>query len=531
MPKIKGIYIGIILAATAVIIVGAFALRAMLTHHPLRGQKGKLSQQAITDTTGSAAQYYTDTTHQNFWIGTTNQQALNRQMLIQMLSYADSLGLNPKDYRLNYIITHDSLLRTGHFTDTTRYAATETIFTNTARTFLFSAAYGKAITFSYNGLMYTADTAGIANKLLHLLHHHNWRNTLDSIEPHYYQYTVLKAGYNHIKAIIKQYHTIETTTALNTHGIPVSAILKLKAYGLIGPDVNNDSVYGNNLKPVLQAFQKITGVDTTGHLGSITLNNLKYPLSIRLSEIKASLNFWRWAQRIPEHRLIFVNVGAAVLQVIDSDALKLDMRIIVGERVKEKQTPLFTAYIVNVTTYPHWVVPISIISKEMMPKIARNVCYLQDNNLEVIDYQGNVIDPATISWWKYSASNFPFIIRQTTGCDDALGILKFDPSSPYDIYLHDTNVRDLFGNRYRYLSHGCIRVQKPLELARYILEERFDSTTQSYLNQCMKDQEPHDIKVTKKVPVVIYYLTAAVNPNGTLQFYNDTYSLNIWKRN
>ncbi len=161
----------------------------------------------------------------------------------------------------------------------------------------------------------------------------------------------------------------------------------------------------------------------------------------------------------------------------------------------------------------------------MLPLIIKDTSELTKNNMEVMDYNGNILDASKIKWRRYSINNFPFIIRQATGCDDALGVLKFDIPSPYDIYLHDTNARFLFGRTNRFMSHGCVRIEKPLELARYLLDDRFDSTDIKYLERCMKNQEPHDIRVRKKVPCIIYYLTADVDKTGAVFFYKDVYGM------
>jgi murein L,D-transpeptidase YcbB/YkuD len=152
--------------------------------------------------------------------------------------------------------------------------------------------------------------------------------------------------------------------------------------------------------------------------------------------------------------------------------------------------------------------------------VQKDIAYLKKNDFLVLDKKGNEIDPYTIDWKSFSSKNFPYILRQGTGCDNALGVMKFDLNSPFSIYLHDTNRRDLFNRSERHLSHGCIRVEKPFVLASYLLG---DTINTDYLNQCLKSEKPKEFKLFKKFPVLIFYMTADVNKAGELKFFKDVY--------
>jgi murein L,D-transpeptidase YcbB/YkuD len=225
-------------------------------------------------------------------------------------------------------------------------------------------------------------------------------------------------------------------------------------------------------------FQKLVSIDTSGKLDKSTIAALNFPLEKRVEQIKESLNYWRWTGRVKEEEFILVNLPAARLQIVNRDSTHdMSMRVIVGKT--GTQTPQFTSYVTSVITYPYWHVPYSIATKEMLPKIKRNPGYLAANELELLNNQGKVLDPYKINWSRVSPKNFKYKIRQSTGCDNALGVMKFDFNSPFSIYLHDTNRRDLFKNKDRFMSHGCVRVEKPMELAHYLLDEGLDSTTDS----------------------------------------------------
>ncbi|WP_019986622.1 L,D-transpeptidase family protein [Rudanella lutea] len=242
--------------------------------------------------------------------------------------------------------------------------------------------------------------------------------------------------------------------------------------------------------------------------------------SLTIEQIKASLNTYRWLNRFPADKRVIVNLPSATLRVVDRQGeTKLNSRVIVGKR--NTPTPVFTARITDLVTYPYWNVPRSITEKELIPKIKRNPAILDDMNMQVIDSQGQVVDPTSINWTALTPKTFPYRLRQSTGCDNALGLMKFNLGSPYDIYLHDTNARHLFKNENRWLSHGCVRVEKPVELANELLgSNRF---TPAYLNSCLKAKTPQTIRLPRPVPVFIIYNILDIDEAGAVRVYRDVY--------
>ncbi len=252
---------------------------------------------------------------------------------------------------------------------------------------------------------------------------------------------------------------------------------------------------------LLKAYRTHTDVDTLRMLGE-------------------AMNFNRWLNRFELEKYAVINIPAAELNVYDSTkTILLNMRVIVGKNAT--RTPCMTAPIRDIITYPYWNVPRSIATKEMLPKIKKNVGYLASQQLQVFGANGQEINPWSIEWSKLSATNFPYRLRQSTGCDNALGVIKFNLLSPFDVYLHDTNQRSLFTRPNRWLSHGCIRLQKPIELANLLFgTEKFP---ENFLQICLKDQTPRTEKLEKLFPVFVVYLPAALDANEAVKFYPDVY--------
>ena len=243
--------------------------------------------------------------------------------------------------------------------------------------------------------------------------------------------------------------------------------------------------------------------------------------SLRL--IRQTLNFYRYTNRFAADKFVVVNIPAGELNVFDPTGKRLlPMQVIAGKA--DKRTPCMTTYIKGIVAYPYWNVPRGIALEEMLPRMQRDLSYIYNQNLQILDERDQEVDPEEIDWQGLSTTNFPYRVRQASGCDNSLGLLKFELENPLAIYLHDTNSRDLFtltADRWR--SHGCVRVQKPVELANLVLgKQTFDA---GFMNRCLVDQKPKTLAIPKPVPVFIAYNTADVDSAGTLRLYRDVYAL------
>lgn len=244
--------------------------------------------------------------------------------------------------------------------------------------------------------------------------------------------------------------------------------------------------------------------------------------SLTIEQVQETLNTYRWLNRFRPETRVIVNIPSATLRVSDPlGNTVLSSRVVVGKR--STPTPLFTAYIPSLVIYPYWNVPRSITVNELIPKIRRNpVATLNAMKLQIINAKGHEVDPNTVNWLT-PANSFPYRLRQSTGCDNALGVLKFNVSSPYDIYLHDTNARQVFVKENRQLSHGCIRVERPDRLANLLLGYvRFGA---DYLTSCAKNASPQTVMLPRNVPVYILYNVLDIDEAGAIRVYRNSYRL------
>ena len=242
--------------------------------------------------------------------------------------------------------------------------------------------------------------------------------------------------------------------------------------------------------------------------------------SLQKKQLSTSLQFYRWMHHFKFEKWIVVNIASATLRYYEFDSIRLRMKAVVGK--PSTKTPRIATYCNYIVLYPYWNVPASIALNELLPQFKRNPGDVDALNMQVLDLKGNVIDHHKLNWKNYNRNYFPFRTRQSTGCDNSLGVMKFNLTSPFSVYLHDTNNKVAFLSGYRYYSHGCIRIQEPIELAGYLLPNKIDS---NFLASCLKEQQPVTLKIDNLVPVFVIYQTVETNALGKLQYYKDVYGL------
>jgi len=240
----------------------------------------------------------------------------------------------------------------------------------------------------------------------------------------------------------------------------------------------------------------------------------------RAERLSWAMNMKRWVYHFRFERMIVVNIPSADLRYYAGNSLSLYMKVVAGQ--PSKRTPRFATWCNGIVLYPYWNVPHKIAIRELLPLFKKTPELVGAMEMEVVDNRGRKVDPSGIRWASYTVANFPYEIRQAPGCFNALGVIKFNIVSPFDVYMHDTNLKKAFTSASRYFSHGCIRLERPIDLGRSLLENRLDT---SYLLSCFRDQKPAPVALEKPVPVFVVYQTVGVDPGGKLAWYKDIYQL------
>ncbi|HEY6928775.1 MAG TPA: L,D-transpeptidase family protein, partial [Thermoanaerobaculia bacterium] len=275
------------------------------------------------------------------------------------------------------------------------------------------------------------------------------------------------------------------------------------------------------LAKAVAAFQERHRLAADGALGATTLAELNVPVESRIDQIRVNLERGRWAlQELTGGDLVIVDVAGFEVDYLRDRAQLWKSRVQVGKPYR--QTPIFKSKIDLVVFNPTWTVPPGILSNDILPAARKDASYLHKKGLDVIDRSGRKVDPSTIDWSKATAQNFPYMLRQEPGPDNALGRVKFMFPNPYSVYLHDTPHKALFEKDQRAFSSGCMRVERPLELARLLLNDDQKWNARA-IDEVLDTVETRTIRLAQPVPVLIMYWTIDLSVEGRIGFKNDPY--------
>ncbi len=284
-----------------------------------------------------------------------------------------------------------------------------------------------------------------------------------------------------------------------------------------------DSAYQGALVDGVRHFQERHGLEPTGLIDRATLRELNTPLHRRVNQLQLTLERIRWLPHKYARPPIVVNIPEFRLHADDETFhWAFSMKIVVGRAYKH-QTPVFASEIKSVIFRPYWDVPSSIVKAEFLPHLDENPNYLAENSYEVVDKQRTVVAEGVVDERTKDLLRAGSLrIRQIPGPDNALGLVKFDIPSAYDVYMHGTPATALFSRSRRDFSHGCIRVEDPVKLAEWVLRD-MPEWDEGKIRAAMDGDVTFRVNLTKPIPVLIFYSTSVVMENGDVHFFDDIY--------
>ncbi|MEX1129296.1 MAG: L,D-transpeptidase family protein [Vicinamibacterales bacterium] len=278
------------------------------------------------------------------------------------------------------------------------------------------------------------------------------------------------------------------------------------------------AAYTAALQEAVKAFQRRHGLTDDGSVGPEVVAALNVPLEQRLSQIAMNMERWRWLPRDLGDRYLLVNIPEMRLDVYEGDSVPLSMRVVVGK--SDTPTPIFNDEMTHIVFSPYWNVPDSIAQGETLPSLMADPSFLNRQNMEVLDKAGNVVDPSMVDLSDPTAYRF----RQRPGASNSLGLVKFMFPNQFNVYLHDTPAESLFERAARSFSHGCVRLEDPVALAKYVLRDQPEWTDDRIREAMHAGTETH-VKLEAPIPVFLGYWTARVRPDNTVQFRKDVYQV------
>jgi murein L,D-transpeptidase YcbB/YkuD len=345
----------------------------------------------------------------------------------------------------------------------------------------------------------------------------------------------LHKEYHKLKTVLTKYRKIKESGGwpliqLNekkqlSTGDTNTSLIKLRERLYLTNDmqsISHDSIFDKALEQGVKNFQLRNGLNPDGIVALETLEELNVPVEKKIKQLEINMERWRWVPEKISDEYILVNIPEFVLHVYEKDKETWNMKVIVGKQASE--TPIFNDELEFIVINPNWNVPRDIAIKEILPLLQKDSTYLENMNMELFIGEQSIeaVPAETIDWKSVNPQNFNYRFRQKPGGDNALGNIKFLFPNEYDVYLHDTPTQSLFERSQRGFSHGCIRIEDPLELASYLLKNDPSWSEDKILKTIEKGEEKY-IKLSNKTPVYILYFTTWVDEKGLVHFHKDIY--------
>lgn len=451
--------------------------------------------------------------------------------LLSLIKHSRFYGLIPDDYHYNRLteLINDFYNEEKEVYNVTRVAESEILFIDAILKFGAHANKGR---FNPDTMILEWKPAKLDTNWLQILKwgkdHNKLRTALDSLEPKHQGYKFLKKCFANY---LQEYEMLNWDT-LSFKNIKDTITLlnvlkeKLKNTG----DYNDSLIASDSLKlaKAIKSYQNKFNLEPDGKLGKYTKQALSLSKEQTLRQMEMAMERWKWEPSNYPQRYAIVNIPSAELNVYEwdkkgkRDTLVLNSRVVVGK--PENPTPLLRAKINYMLIYPYWNVPYSIAWKEILPMVKRDTNYIHQKNFEVINWKGEVVtDLGKLNWKKFNKDYLPVKFRQRIGDDNSLGVCKFNFNNRYGVYLHDTNSKKYFKTFYRFQSHGCIRLEKYTELARFLIRDDTLRTPYDSLNAYFGRQQQKQLNLRKPLPIYIRYYTAIADSNLKLNLYLDIY--------
>lgn len=313
---------------------------------------------------------------------------------------------------------------------------------------------------------------------------------------------------------------ISERLSLGARGAAVTALRqRLITGGDLDPAAGGTSTYDSYVEQAVRRFQSRHGLSATGSINRGTLTAMNVPVEMRIRQLETNIVRLRtWANGNLGHRYVVANIPAASVETVEGD--QVATRHAAGVGKIDRQSPILQTKIPEVNFNPTWTVPASIIRKDLIPKMQKDPGYLTENKIRIIGPAGEIA-PDRVNWRSDEATKYTF--RQDPGGEfNSLGFVRINIPSPHGVYMHDTPSKGIFGDDYRFVSSGCIRVQNVRDYITWLLKDT-PGWDRARIDATIASGERINARLGQPVPVYWVYVTAWATPDGTVQFRDDIY--------
>jgi len=295
---------------------------------------------------------------------------------------------------------------------------------------------------------------------------------------------------------------------------------RLMASGDLPDHAGSSNVFDSFVEAGVKRFQERHGLHPTGVVNASTVTAMNVPADVRLKQLEINIVRLRSYSGNLGHRYVVANIPAALIETVEGGYVHTRHAAGVGK--SDRQSPIMTTRVVDINFNPFWTVPASIIRKDLIPKMQADPNYLRDNRIRVFDGAGNELPPERINWNSMEATRYMF--RQDTGGEfNSLGFVRINIPNPHGVYMHDTPAKGIFGDDFRFVSSGCMRVQNVRDFVQWLLKDT-PNWSRDQIDAAIHSGQRTDARLVQAVPVYWVYVTAWATPDGTVEFRDDIYN-------
>jgi murein L,D-transpeptidase YcbB/YkuD len=294
---------------------------------------------------------------------------------------------------------------------------------------------------------------------------------------------------------------------------------RLTLSGDLDPAAVENDIYDSYVEAAVKRFQARHGISTDGRPGALTMKALNIPADQRLAQLKVNLARLRSFDTKGVSRFVVCNIPAAQLEAIENGTVMSRHIAVAGK--PDRPSPELNSRIVEINFNPYWTVPVSIVRKDLIPKMQAEPDYLTRYGIRILDQKNNELTPAQVNWFSDEAVNYKF--KQDPGERNSLGTIRINFPSAHGVYMHDTPYKNLFGDDVRFDSSGCMRIQNVRDLVVWLLAET-SGFSRIEIDDVIKSGERKDAKLKAPVPLHWIYVTAWATADGAVQFREDIYN-------
>ena len=456
---------------------------------------------------------------------------LNEESITQLLDILKTLeadGLDPEDYHYHILLTlRERLWETGG-TDDLLSAEFDILLTDSLVRLGYHLKLGKVDPVVLDSQWNMDTTIGSLDMILGLasaIETGDVDSMVERLRPQFYIYANLKSALARYRKIADEggWMPIMEGSTIKP-GMSDRRVLEIRRRLQVTEDLSlNEPAtieYDDILAEAVKKFQYRHGLKQDGLAGQETVQTMNIPVQDKISKIKVNLERARWVLHDLPDEFVLADIAGFTVNYYRNGQVIWNTRAQVGRPFRK--TPLFRSQIRYLVMNPTWTVPPTILNEDILPKVHQDISYLKRKHLRVLDFNGQAVDETTIDWSLYPAKKFPYMLRQDPGPHGALGRIKFMFPNEHSVYLHDTPYRSLFDNTARAFSSGCIRLEKPYELAELLLKDPV-RWNHARITDTIDSLNTVSVSLPEPVTVILFYWTAGVDSADNVVFKPDIY--------